>query len=252
MFFKTTNFFTFSFFLLMTLSSAKVFAKEKILTLHYAERPPYAVTDLNGQAYGLFSTPIVKALKKAKIPFLWVKTPINRQFLLLKENKNAGDDPVCAVGYYKTSEREKFTKFSKPYYLSKGLVVVTGIKIKKKKDQTFENFMKNHTIILKENYSYGPEVDALLLKLNPNKVTTPGEAEQMIEMVTLGHGDYIVMSREEIDYYIKKGSAKKTLLSVLTFSDLPKGLFRYLMCSKSVSDQAMDQINKNITFKPLD
>lgn len=238
------------FFLLAT--SSKLFAKQTPIFLHYAERPPYAITVSEGHVTGLFSTPMEKAFKKAKIPFVWVKTPINRQFLLMKENTTPGSERHCAVGYYKTPEREKTTKFTRAYYQTQGLVVIAGLKIKKNNIKTFKKFMKTYSIVIKENYSYGPQVDEFLKKIKPNTITTSGEAPQMIDMVTQGHGDYMVVSREEINYYFKKGYAKKDKLHVYTFPDLTKSLYRYVMCSKSVSDKTLAKINAAIDFKIVD
>lgn len=236
--------------ILVLLASIQLLAKENSepIYLHYPDRAPYAMTTKDGKATGLFSTPAGNAFKKAHLPFVWVKTPINRQFLLLKENTAEGDERHCAVGFYKTAEREQYAKFTKPYYKSQGLVAIANKSIKKEKFKTFEEFMKNHTILLKENYSYGPEVDGFLQKLKPNKVTTSGEAEQMIQMITQGHGDFMVISREEINYYFNKGSAKKSKLHVMTFPDLPKGLFRYMMCSQSVSNKTLAKLNRSISF----
>lgn len=216
------------------------------ITIHYSERSPYSFTKADGTPTGFMVEPVTKALRKAKIPFIWLKTPINRQFMILKENTKPTDQLHCTVGGLKTPDRESYATFTVPYYKTKGLVVVTGMKIAKKKYPTFESFMKTFTILLKDNYSYGPVVDQLLTTLGPSKVMVAGESEQMLEMISKEHGDYMVISAEILEDYFKREPTMKSKLNVVHFKEISEKLNRYMMCRKSVSEKIMAKINKRL------
>jgi polar amino acid transport system substrate-binding protein len=173
------------------------------INLHYTLRPPYIELS-NSKVTGLFATPAEEAFRKARINFTWTQTPLNRQLIILKENK--GHD--CAVGYFKNSERESFAIFTRPIYHSKPMVVVANLDIKHSKTTTFRELATNpeNIFLMKENYSYGEDLDKLIKVLRPNKYITNAEAPQMLQMIKVRSHYLMMASQEEMDYYLDKQS----------------------------------------------
>ncbi len=215
-----------------------------IVRLHFTDRPPYSVPTNDGNAKGLYADPSSAAFKKAGVPFKWEQTPYNRQQTLLKENKNPGQDMHCAIGYFRTPEREVYAKFTEAVYRSKPMVAIANLQLKEV--PTFEQMLKQYTIVVKESYSYGADVDAMIKQLKPKQVVTPGQPSQVYQMIVGGRADYMIASQEEVDYYVQTGVVDATKVKILVFPDMPRGLYRHIICSKSVSDDIINRLNKVI------
>lgn len=214
---------------------------EPIITLHYIDRPPYAISDGNNKPSGVVAAPTELAFKKAKIPFVWAKTPVNRQFAIIKENRGLD----CAVGLEQTPSRSEFGKFSTPLYVGKPLIAIINLKVKEKAGVTLAELLKKYTILVKENYTQGTEITEMI-NASKNKHVTAVESVQMVQMVAQGHGDFMMISKEEVDYYIQHGILDAKSVRVLELPDVQKRFLRRIMCSKAVDDKVITKLDKAI------
>lgn len=211
------------------------------LTLHYVNRPPYAIAQPNGDPTGVVANPAAEVLKKAKIPFVWAQTPINRQFELVKANQGLH----CALGMEQTPSRNEFAKFTEPVYISQPLVAIMNPKIKDKKGVTLVELLSKYSILVKENYTLGDEITALVMK-SPKKQLTSTESSQMVQMIAQGHADFMMISNDEVEYYIQQGVLKPKEIRLMELPDAQKRFTRRMMCSKSVTDGMISELNKAI------
>jgi polar amino acid transport system substrate-binding protein len=232
-------------FILYNLCPIQTYAVDDVLIkLHYTPRPPYVFLE-NNKVQGLFATPAEKVFNKAKIKFIWTQTPINRQLTILKENKGLD----CTIGYFKNTERAVFANFTNPIYRSKPMAVLANLDINIDKNTTFKKLLTNskNIILLKENYSYGEDIDKLLADHRPNTYVTAAEASQMVQMIKMRSHYFMIASQEEIDYYLEqKEFIKKGEVQVVKFKDVPQGLYRHIMCSKAVNEKIINRLNKVI------
>lgn len=212
------------------------------ITLHYNERPPYLVPQPDGSASGLTGTPAADAFKKAKIAVSWQKTPTSRQLVVIQEG--AGQD--CAIGWFKNPEREKFAKFTKAIYQDKPMVAIANTKVNVKDGGKFEDALKQQSLLVKDKFSYGADLDAMIARVKPATTVTTGESAQMVQMVNAGRVDMMLASKEEAEYYVKSSGLADNAVKVLSFPDMPQGGKRYIMCSKAVSDEVMGRLNAAI------
>jgi len=217
---------------------------EDTISLHFNERPPYIKAQADGSASGLTATPAAEAFKKAGVPFNWVKTPGGDQLTLIEANK--GKD--CAVGWYKNAKREAFAKFSKPLYRDKPLGALASTHFDVVPGTKLADLLadKKTHVLVKEEYSYGPFVDGLLAKLKPTVVSTKAESVPMVQMVKAGQADLMFVSQEEAAYFVKLAALSSNDLKLLSFPDVPQGEYRYIMCSKQVSDDVMARLDKSL------
>ncbi len=215
---------------------------EKPIVLHYVDRPPYALTQPNGEPTGLVATPAAQVLKKAKIPFVWSKTPINRQFAMIKENKG----PHCALGMEQTASRSEFAKFTDPVYISQPLVAIIHPRVTEKRGVSFATMLSKYTILVKENYTLGDEITAMVLK-SPNKKLTTQESSQMVQMIALGRDDFMMISNDEVEYYIQQGVLNPKGIRLMELPGAKKRFTRRMMCSKSVDDKVIQKLNRAIS-----
>jgi polar amino acid transport system substrate-binding protein len=233
----------FQFLFLIAGLSAPILSTAQV-TLHYNERPPYMVSK-DGQLTGLTGSPAVAAFKAAGIAFTLNSTPSTRQLITIKEN--TGSD--CGVGWFKNAEREAFGKFTKPIYQDKPQIALTAAgNTKVKGGETVESVLGNKdiTLLVKQAYSYGKTLDALIAKLQPKQNSVTVESVQMLQMIHAGRADYMFMAPEEADGLISAGGINPAEIRKASFSNAPNGEDRYIMCSKTVPDETIAKLNSAI------
>jgi uncharacterized protein (TIGR02285 family) len=213
------------------------------IRLHYSVRPPYVIQEANFDVGGLTATPAIDAFKKAKIPYQLHSTPTNRQLMVLQ--KNEGFD--CALGWFKSAEREKFANYSAALYKAKPFAIITH-KDFVTKDQSFESLLKNRSnrILVRDQFSYGEFIDGLLKSLKPNILSTTVDSQQMFQMVKSKRADIMFCNMEEAEYALKSLPSD---LMIYTPPDSPEGPARYIICSKKVPLEVIEKLNLSLSHK---
>ena len=220
-------------------------AAGNVLTVSYLERPPYYKT-VDGYATGILIDLTRQILEDAGVKAVYLPLPPKRIF---REIQNPGS-MHCSVGWFKSTEREEFAKFSLPIYQNKPLVALTL----KKNGEKFKKFGlledlfadKSLTLGTVSAFSYGIRVDEMIKKDPPVIFEVKEKQAQLIKMIAAGRISYMLISPEEIEMMIQSADLNPNDFISLPFSDIPKGNKRYLMFSKSVPDEIIDSINHSI------
>ncbi|HJV00750.1 MAG TPA: transporter substrate-binding domain-containing protein [Burkholderiaceae bacterium] len=235
--------------LLLGLALAGPAAATANITLFYNERPPYLIAAPDGSVSGLTGTPAGRAFAAAGIPFMWAKTPTNRQLASIKQNKAM----ECAVGWFKNPEREQFAQFTKAIYRDRPAVALANKGFQVSQYDTLERVLATRGIrvLLKENFSYGPFIDNNIARFMPHLTHTTAENALMVEMIRKGRADLMFMAEEEAEFMLANATATAGSgdFYLLRFSDMPAGEKRYIMCSKQVPDEIIGRLNRAITFE---
>lgn len=214
------------------------------IILHYHDRRPYHLT-FKKTVHGLVADPINKAFESAGIPFSWRETPAKRQLSIIASNK----DRSCAAGWFKTEDRLQFAQFSVPIYQDKPIVAITraDTRLKNSSGTLEEVFYNNELLLLvKSGYSYGALIDDLLQKYNPWKISTTVDNRGMLQMILNHRADYTLMAEEEAVDLLFFSGLDKDHFSLVSFSDLPLGNQRYVICTSQVEKEIIDKLNKSI------
>lgn len=218
---------------------------EKI-TIHFHDRRPFYVPYKN-EARGIVANPISRALSYADIPFHWQETPAKRQLDIIRQNK----DLSCAVGWFKTPERETFGQYSLPVYQDKPFVAITRAdNALLGKTTTLDQVFKERRlqVLVKAGYSYGPYIDDRLHQLKPRQVNTTADNENMLLMIQAYRADLCFMTEEEAQNLLLFSGLKHSDFKLVYFSDMPPGNKRYLFCSKKVDKDILTRLNHTITY----
>lgn len=218
------------------------------ITLHYHERPPYAITTEGGTS-GITADPAATAFQKAGIPFEWALTPSKRQILIFQENNGCD----CGIGWFKNSEREQYARFTAPIYKDKPLVAIARSNDRRIKDGSrIEDAFANRelSLLVKDGYSYGPELDEKIMKLAGNVKKTASENVNMIKMIKRQHADYFILAPEEAKSLIHALNFKLTDFRLITFVDMPEGNERHVMCSQKVGNDIIRKLDAAIHRPP--
>jgi len=215
------------------------------IILAYYERPPYYITGSDHVLTGLIGEIGLSAFRRSGLPFSLKIVPPKRQL----SNVESNHERLCALGWFKTPEREKFAVFSLPLYqdLPTAVVTRTDITFSPLAPTLAELFQRPDLTLLTQNgYSYGPYVDEAIRQHNPASVGTTANASQMLEMIDTGKADYFLAAAEEADEAIG-ASPKPNHFHIILPRDIPKGNLRYFMCSKQVTPEEIGLLNTAIT-----
>lgn len=229
------------FILFVTCLCSDSFADESILIL-YNERLPYCVSGQGGSPSGLTCDPAKYAFAKSGLPHRWEIAPTKRQMDTVVHSTGK----VCIVGWFKNPEREKIGKFTSELYKDKPTVAVVKAdnpKMTPGKVLYATLADKSLTLLVKEGFSYGKFIDESIKQLAPKREFTLNENLGMLKMIKAGRADYMFMAPEEAEALIESNGLGVNEFKLITFSDMPEGESRYLLCTKEVPDADVNLLN---------
>jgi polar amino acid transport system substrate-binding protein len=214
----------------------------------YSVRPPYMVPQPDGSPSGLTGTPTAHAFKAAGIPVIWHNVPTNRQLMMVRDPGALN----CAVGWFWTPERDNFAKFTKPIYRDKDWMVLANAALAARGDTSLHDLLRHPEtkVLVKDNYSYGQDLDKLLEKWKPTVAVSTAATGKMVQSISKGVVDMMFVSTDEGYYIMAHHPAEQTgNLRLLHFKDMPHGPERHIMCGKAVPDEVIARLNKAIAAK---
>jgi polar amino acid transport system substrate-binding protein len=222
-------------------------AQAQGLTLHYQERAPYSVTQGDGRVAGLVATPAAQALSQAGVDFVWARTPSQRQLALIQE----GAGLHCGVGWFRNPQRAVLGKFSQPLYRDKPFGALA------RHDSPLRSGMRGaealalagETLLLKDGYSYGPQLDRLIAAQTPPPVRTSTETVQMLRMLVAGRAGWIIVTPEEAQVLRDEAGPAGTDLHQVVFADIAAGETRHLYCNRAVPDAWLARVDQALALQ---
>jgi len=217
-------------------------AQAQVLTLHYQERAPYSATQPGGTVAGLVATPAAQALALAAVAFVWARTPSQRQLALIQE----GEGLHCGIGWFRNAERVALGKFSKPLYRDRPFgALARGDSLLHPGLRGAEAMaLAGETLLVKEGYSYGPQLDRLIATHTPPPVKTSAETPQMLRMLLAGRADWMIVSPEEAQALRQEAGPAAMGLRSVAFTDISAGQTRHLYCNRAVPDAWLARIDQ--------
>ncbi|NGZ86912.1 ABC transporter substrate-binding protein [Duganella aceris] len=223
-------------------AAGSAFAAEPPLVLHFNDRPPLHYLTPQGELTGFVARPAMAALSAAGIPYVIRTTPAKRQLALLKANLEAG----CMLSWLKAPGRERTGKFTDVVYQDKRPFALTWAGNKSmENEEPLKDSVSNPRLrlLVKDGFSYGPQIDRALARYKAQPSTTTGEAGQMLEMLYRRRADYFFITEEEMDTVLKSSGYPASAFKRIYFSDVSKGYDRHLWCTMSVPDDVIKRFN---------
>jgi polar amino acid transport system substrate-binding protein len=217
-------------------------AQAQGLTLHYQERAPYSATQPDGTVTGLVATPAAQALTQAALAFVWARTPSQRQLALIQE----GDGLHCGIGWFRNAERAMLGKFSKPLYRDRpfGALARGDSPLRPGLRGAEALAMAGDTLLIKEGYSYGAQLDRLIAMHTPPPQATSAEPPQMLRMLLAGRAGWMIVAPEEAQVLRQDAGAAAIGLHTVAFTDIAAGETRHLYCNRAVPDAWLARIDQ--------
>jgi hypothetical protein len=210
----------------------------QLLTLHYQERPPYSAAGIDGHVHGLLATPAARALVAAGIRYVWAETPGQRQLALIQSGRGLH----CGLGWFRNDERAAHGKFSRALYRDRGFVALArrdaGLPASIAARELIAD--RRLRLLVKDGYSYGAELDALIDRLGPTLVRTRAEPLQLLPMLRSGRADWTIATAEDAAQHVD------ATLVAAALQGLPGGSTRHLYCSVGLPDDWLARIDAAI------
>lgn len=215
------------------------------LRIIYIERPPYYYTH-NGIPTGVLVERTRTILAEAGITSDFVKMPAKRVIREIQDTKT----PACSIGWFKTAERTAFAAFTLPIYQNRPLVALTTADSadRLRAYPRLAELMAGRELVLGviNGFSYGTVIDRMIARQKPVVASVTGTQVQLMRMLAAGRIDYLLAAPEAIAGAAKAAGLDPDRMEAVTFPDVPPGNLRYLMCSRQVPDDVIDEINRAI------
>lgn len=103
--------------------------------------------------------------------------------------------------------------------------------------------LAGNTLLLKDGYSYGPQLDRLLAAQSPPPARTSAEAQQMLSMLVAGRAGWIIVTPEQSQALRDQAAVASAGLRQVVFADISAGETRHLYCNKSVPDAWLARVD---------
>ncbi len=237
---------TASFPLLVLLATLGSSAAAAPITLYYEERAPYLVQS-GDQVQGLAAAPAAQAFKAADIAFVWKAASMSRQWHMMRQDSGAN----CVVGWFKTSERAAFAKFTKPVFRDGPVVALVRRQLKFSPVKGLQETLSTPgmRVLVRSKYSYGARIDDALGRIKVDTIASPLGNAQLVERLVEGRADLMFSSEEEAAVLLRGLGSKAGAVQLLRFSDLLPGQERYIACNRNVPDETIERLNDAIDFK---
>jgi polar amino acid transport system substrate-binding protein len=220
-------------------------AQAQGLTLHYQERAPYSTTQPDGTVAGLVATPASQALTQASVAFVWARTPSQRQLALIQE----GAGLHCGIGWFRNAERAALGKFSKSLYRERpfGALARGDSPLRAGQSSAEALALAGDTLLVKEGYSYGAQLDRLIAARASPPQKTSAETQQMLRMLLAGRAGWIIVTPEEAQVLRQEAGAAAQGLRSVAFSDIAAGETRHLYCNRAVPDAWLARVDQALS-----
>ncbi len=219
------------------------------LPIYFFVRAPYAEPDMKGVVRGLTADPVRRAAQLTRVSVYWTPMPAAAQLEAMRTDAI----PACALGWFRTTEREQFARFSSVIYQdSPSVGLARGDHPTLGAPMTVQDALANPSLLLlmKRGFSYGSYVDGLIESLKPHRHQTVHDNKGMLQMISGKRADYMFIAPEEAEHLFATTSFKKEDFRIIHFTDMPQGNARHLMCTKSTPDSVLQRLNLGLQGMP--
>lgn len=214
------------------------------LTVHYHHRPPYYITTAGGLD-GLVGERVNAIFAEAGVTYTVRETPPRRQMQILRDN--SGSD--CMVGWFLIPEREKIATYSRPIYEDRPQLVLArqdNAAFKTRVDIAELLAEPSLHLLVRDSYSYGSVLDALINKRTAPSLSTGTTEGNMAKMIHARRADYMFLGAEEAEHIIASSELPRNDFRLVFPDGMPPTNKRYLLFSKSVDQELIRRINNAI------
>jgi polar amino acid transport system substrate-binding protein len=218
---------------------------EPLVTVAYRDKPPYSYTK-DGKPTGFLLERTMEIFKRAGVDAQYEEVPVKRIVRDIQDDRT----PVCSPSWYKLPERELFARFSLPIHQDEPHMLLASTRSfeKMKSIKSLKELFATKELRLGKvsGTSYGPELDAMISATEQEVMDSMVTPMGLARMIKAKRADYMLIDVEDYRFLNKDGDVDTEEVTPFKFPDMPPGLKRYIMCSKSVSAKTMAKLDRAI------
>lgn len=230
--------------------SAPAWAAESLLVT-YIDKPPYYYTDAQGVPRGFLVERVRQIMARADIEMHLESRPPSRAVQELR----TGSPSTCSIGWFRTTERDEFARFTRPIYHDRPLLAV----VQQEHAAGFSAHGGLSAILARPGirigavagYSYGDAVDRMLSPLAERIDRAPSPASNLAKLA-VGRFDVALFNSEELDHLLSLSPEMARRIVRIELSDVPPGKPRHLMCARQVPTAVIERIDHAINLLRFD
>lgn len=212
------------------------------LVLYYEERPPL-MSRHDQRLTGVQGAPASAILRRAGLTAELREAPVARQVAMIARNS----EPACALGLYRTAERERLGKYSRlPVYSSPPQSLMIRRDGRLKDAHRFAAIVQSPevTLALRVGYSYGAETDRALADSRARLLRSADHSLARARLVLLGVADAALFTEEEGEALIGQLGEAGAALELRRLPDAPPGEGRYFFCNRALPERHLRAIDE--------
>lgn len=220
-------------------------ADESVVTVQYRDKPPYSYTK-DGKPAGFLIERTIEIFRRANVKADFQEIPVKRITRDIQDNVTA----ICSPSWYKLPEREVYARFSVPIHQDRPHLVLAGAHIQEslRSVKTLKELFAIPDLRLGKvsGTSYGAELDAMINTAAQTAMDSTVSPLGMVKMIKRKRADYMLIDEEDYKFLNQQNEVDAQDVKPVYFQDMPAGLLRYIMCSKSVSPDTMARLDKAV------
>jgi polar amino acid transport system substrate-binding protein len=220
-------------------------ADEPVVTVQYRDKPPYSYTK-DGKPVGFLIERTMEIFRRAKVNAHYQEIPVKRIMRDIQEDRS----PICSPSWYKLPERELYARFSLPIHQDRPHLVLAGSHVEAtlRSTRTLKELFANPDLKLGKvsGTSYGAELDAMISTAAQSAMDSTVTPLGLANMIGRKRADYMLIDEEDYKVLNQQNEVDAQNVKPVRFADMPAGLLRYIMCSKSVGPAIMARLDKVI------
>ncbi|MET0518993.1 MAG: transporter substrate-binding domain-containing protein [Burkholderiaceae bacterium] len=219
--------------------------------IEYRDKPPYSYT-VNGQPGGLLIDKTTAIFRRAGVAYQFSEVPLKR----IAQDLQTAAQPICSPGWYKLPERERVAQFSLPFHQDRPQTVLASAEALAavRGHRNFRSLLQDERLQLGvvDGVSYGGEIDRLIAARPRPPLHATVTAFQLARMLGAGRADFMLIDVADLRWLDRNGEIRAKGVQRVDFTDMPAGLHRHLMCSKSLDAATLYRLNVAIRQLGLD
>lgn len=234
------------FSVLALLLAATASSATSPVVLHFMEQMPTSGADADGRPQGELVERMRRVEQLAGLNLRWQLTPLKRSLQDLRDNREA----LCALGLYRSAEREAFARFSRPLLAGVPQVLVARREVASRLRQLpGAKAAVQHSelrLLVFDGVSYGEEIDAWIAERRGPTLRAVAGPLRIVEMLSRERADFAIMTARGLDQWRRDGVAGAEGLELLASLTLPPPPARHVACSQRVDESWMRRLDQAI------
>ncbi len=220
------------------------------LAVHYSVLPPRSYTEPGNKPAGHLVRRLQQLASAAGIAIELQEAPLKRSLHEIELNLR----PLCALGVFKTPEREAFARFSDPLSIdaAPAMLAVPAVAAKLRAHASLQALLADTSLqlLVVGGVSYGTRLDGQIAAMPRPPMRVTASQLQLFRMLTLGRADYMIASREELGHVVDQGALAPGALELVNFDGMPAGRSRHLACSRLVPPTLLQKMDSALRSLP--